>query len=52
MITFCDKNNLNLADYYEDNLEELVAALEGQCNKDFVLHPEHYRNASTTPSKC
>ncbi|HGZ6767504.1 hypothetical protein [Vibrio aestuarianus] len=42
---FC--RSKNLPEDYEDTLDDLVAAMEGWCDKDYILHPSHY-----TEVKC
>ncbi|EGU59893.1 hypothetical protein VINI7043_05571 [Vibrio nigripulchritudo ATCC 27043] len=32
----------DLPEEYEDDLDDLIAAMGGWCDKDFALHPSHF----------
>ncbi|MGK0273021.1 MAG: hypothetical protein ACI88H_003698 [Cocleimonas sp.] len=33
-----------LPEEYEDDLDDLIAAMQGHCDRDYILHPSHYAN--------
>lgn len=32
----------DLPEEYEDDLDDLIAAMQGYCDRDYILHPSHY----------
>ena len=36
-------DNSNVSDDYEDKLDELVSAMEGDCSKNYILHPVNFK---------
>ncbi|EJL6437926.1 hypothetical protein QPB19_000136 [Vibrio cholerae] len=40
---FCETHEIS--ENYEDGLDDIIAAMEGWCDKDYFLHPSHYRRS-------
>ncbi|EGR1056952.1 hypothetical protein EFU43_17165 [Vibrio cholerae] len=40
MCSYIDDSNIE--DDYENVLDDLISAMEGDCNKNYILHPSHF----------
>ncbi|MGI9878105.1 hypothetical protein ACKVMW_21145 [Vibrio chagasii] len=41
MYDFIESTNLD--EDYENVLDDLIAAMEGDCHKNYILHPSHFK---------
>lgn len=38
--SFMESNDIS--EEYDDELDDLIAAMEGHCSKDYILHPSNF----------
>lgn len=43
IILFCENNQLSVNRI--DMLDDIVAALEGDCSRDYILHPSNFKTS-------